>query len=377
MCKTAHFRSRACGHHWLQIAQPCGPGRGFGTCATFGDGVAREPAAECSVGAPCPACSTSTSMGGMMSPTYDHNNLRMVTDIRRRWRWGLGPRYIFLIKILNPSPPPSQVSGGIRRSKKMLPTPDTSHVAYERVYEPAEDSFLLLDTLSSPSETAFLQRRFDASSGSPAPLVVEIGPGSGVVIGFVHAHAGALFGRSDVLTGAVDVSAHACAATNETVRRAEAEAGAALRSSSHHQHHQCYYLGAVQGDLVSPLAGGAVDVLIFNPPYVPTPELPSPEAVPRLGAPTSFDDDSLLLALTYAGGRDGMETTDRLLGSLPRVLSRRGCAYVLLCAQNRPEEVKERIRGLGDAWRVETVGTSGKKAGWEKLQIIRIWRDED
>ncbi|KAI1637337.1 hypothetical protein F4809DRAFT_323672 [Biscogniauxia mediterranea] len=264
----------------------------------------------------------------------------------------------------------------------MLPTPDTSHVAYERVYEPAEDSFLLLDTLSCPSETAFLQRRFDASSGSgsgsPAPLVVEIGPGSGVVIGFVHAHAGALFGRPDVLTGAVDVSAHACAATNETVRRA----GAASRSSSSHNNHHHYhrhhcYLGAVQGDLGSPLAGGAVDVLIFNPPYVPTPELPSPEAVPRLGAPTSFDDDSLLLALTYAGGRDGMETTDRLLGSLPRVLSRRGCAYVLLCAQNRPEEVKERIRGLGDAWRVETVGTSGKKAGWEKLQIIRIWREED
>ncbi|KAI1637336.1 hypothetical protein F4809DRAFT_640578 [Biscogniauxia mediterranea] len=110
MCKTAHFRSRACGHHWLQIAQPCGPGRGFGTCATFGDGVAREPAAECSVEAPCPACSTSMGMGmggggvvvvagggvggiGGMSrrSTYDHNNVRMVTDIRRRWRWGLGP----------------------------------------------------------------------------------------------------------------------------------------------------------------------------------------------------------------------------------------------------------------------------------------------
>ncbi|KAI0596978.1 hypothetical protein F4775DRAFT_269906 [Biscogniauxia sp. FL1348] len=249
----------------------------------------------------------------------------------------------------------------------MLPTPDTSHVAYERVYEPAEDSFLLLDTLSAPGETTFLQRRFDAS---PAPLVVEIGPGSGVVIGFVHAHARALFGRDDVLTGAVDVSAHACAATNETVRRAGAGA------ASHHRRQHCY-LGAVQGDLGSPLAGGAVDVLIFNPPYVPTPELPSPETVPRLGAPTSFDEDSLLLALTYAGGRDGMETTDRLLSSLPRVLSRRGCAYVLLCAQNRPDEVKERVRGLGDTWRVETVGSSGKKAGWEKLQIIRIWREDD
>ncbi|KAI0596979.1 hypothetical protein F4775DRAFT_593712 [Biscogniauxia sp. FL1348] len=91
MCKTAHFRSRSCGHHWLQIAQPCGPGRGFSTCATFrGDGVAREPAAECRVGAPCPACSScyySATGGGM----YDRNSVRMVTDMRRRWRWGLGP----------------------------------------------------------------------------------------------------------------------------------------------------------------------------------------------------------------------------------------------------------------------------------------------
>ena len=28
-------------------------------------------------------------------------------------------------------------------------------------------------------------------------------------------------------------------------------------------------------------------------------------------------------------------------------------------------------------WRAETVGSSGKTAGWEKLQIIRIWRDTE
>jgi release factor glutamine methyltransferase len=51
-------------------------------------------------------------------------------------------------------------------------------------------------------------------------------------------------------------------------------------------------------------------------------------------------------------------------------------AYLLLCAQNKPEEVKDRIRGLegGGRWRAETVGMSGKQAGWEKLQIVRIWR---
>ncbi|KAI5926770.1 hypothetical protein F4810DRAFT_707310 [Camillea tinctor] len=105
MCRTAHFRSRNCGHHWLQISQPCGPGRGFATCATFGDGVAREPTAECRVGSLCPACSaSSSSYFAMPAPAlgygggnwgwgapYDLNSVRMVTDVRHRWRWGVGP----------------------------------------------------------------------------------------------------------------------------------------------------------------------------------------------------------------------------------------------------------------------------------------------
>ncbi|KAI1356983.1 methyltransferase domain-containing protein [Xylaria sp. FL0043] len=272
----------------------------------------------------------------------------------------------------------------------MLPTPDTSHVAYERVYEPAEDSFLFLDTLSSASETSFLQTRFPPSSSSPSssttqqqPLVIEIGPGSGVVIAFVTAYAATLFGTRRILTGAVDMNAHACAATAETVRRAVSDNPATAAGDG--------FLGAVCGDLAAPLRDRCVDVLLFNPPYVPTAELPSrreqgydevgtgDEDSGGGGAKYSFEEDSYLLALSYAGGKDGMETTDRLLDSLPRVLSDRGCAYVLLCAQNKPEEVKERVRGLEGGgrggWKVETVGSSGKKAGWEKLQIIRIWRE--
>lgn len=123
-------------------------------------------------------------------------------------------------------------------------------------------------------------------------------------------------------------------------------------------------------------------MLIFNPPYVPTSEMPvRPEAfkheVPAAGGKDpSYDDDSYLLSLSYAGGDDGMETTDRLVGAIPTILSRRGCAYILLCAQNKPDRLKDRVRSeFGDGWRAETVGSSGKTAGWEKLQIIRIWKE--
>ncbi|KAH6709666.1 hypothetical protein DL95DRAFT_39377 [Leptodontidium sp. 2 PMI_412] len=261
----------------------------------------------------------------------------------------------------------------------MLPTPSTSHVAFERIYEPAEDSYLLLDTLSCEAEKVFLHDRFhDTPPGStkdeslsplpsPSPLVVEVGTGSGVVVSFVNAHAEAIIGRTDVTTMGVDVNRFACKATEQTIDVAQKDQ--AMQGLSHG-----FFLGSVLGDLTLALRANQVDILIFNPPYVPTPELPE---IPReLGCQTtSHDDDSHLLSLSYAGGLDGMETTHRLLNSLDNVLSRpRGCAYILLCAQNQPELVKKGIRNWGKGWAVETVGSSGKKAGWEKLQIVRVWR---
>ncbi|PTB46753.1 uncharacterized protein TrAFT101_003804 [Trichoderma asperellum] len=262
----------------------------------------------------------------------------------------------------------------------MLPTPDTSHVPYERVYEPAEDSFLLLDTLSSASETQYLHETFspDASSSSPSPkaipFVVELGTGSGVVLAFITAHAKTLFGTNQILTAGVDMNAFACRATIKTVEKAQADS---VAEAGGNEKPHGLYLGSVMGDLAAPLRNHSVDVLVFNPPYVPTSEMPSrPETFTEdLPSKTSFDDDSYLLSLSYAGGRDGMETTDRLIDALPEILSPRGCAYILLCAQNKPEQVKARIQTFGSEWRAVTVGSSGKTAGWEKLQIVRIWRD--
>jgi release factor glutamine methyltransferase len=270
----------------------------------------------------------------------------------------------------------------------MLPTPATSHVSYSRVYEPAEDSFLFLDTLSSPSETAFLRQRFGGPSyhdgdryhpPPPPPLVVEVGTGSGVVVGFAHAHAQPIFGTRSVFTLGVDINAFACRATAATAARATDDNPATYG----------LFLGAIQGDLVAPLRPGSADVLIFNPPYVPTDELPAQDharlAAAEDGAGATdegtmssgarFDRDSYLLSLSYAGGRDGMEITDRLIEALPGALSARGCAYLLLCAANKPDEVKARIHGFGPQWRTLTVGDSGKQAGWEKLQIVRIWTE--
>ncbi|KAJ5031237.1 methyltransferase domain-containing protein [Bipolaris maydis] len=262
----------------------------------------------------------------------------------------------------------------------MLPTPSTSHVCFDRVYEPAEDSYLLLDTISSASETTYLKDRFgDASSTPPLVLegiviptsVLEVGVGSGVILAFVAANAQTIFGRHDTLTLGVDINSFACNAAAHTVQNAIQE----------REKERSVFMDVVNGDLANAIRPGSVDVFIFNPPYVPAelPDLSSHEKynmIPEGKKATSFEQDSYLLELSYAGGEDGMVVTNRMLEQIPDILSAdRGVAYLLLCAQNKPESVKQRIREWGTGWMAETVGSSGKKAGWEKLVIVRIWRE--
>lgn len=272
----------------------------------------------------------------------------------------------------------------------MLPTPDTSHVSFDTIYEPSEDSYLFLDTLASASESKWLSERFQKEAGSPnastdpVPLVVEAGTGSGVVLGFVAAQAQAIFGRRDILTLGTDVNRNACLATRETVSLAiksnQTKDAADLSSTL-----QTVHASSITADLCTSLRPGSVDVLLFNPPYVPTEDLPrlptesdnDPAITKEMSRSAKFDSDSFFLSLTYAGGADGMETTNRLLDAIPSILSKRGVAYVLLCKQNRPDEVKEQIRAWGGGWNAETAGSSGMQAGWEKLVIVRIWKKEE
>ncbi|KAF7116461.1 hypothetical protein CNMCM5793_004749 [Aspergillus hiratsukae] len=184
----------------------------------------------------------------------------------------------------------------------MLPTPSTEHVSFDTIYEPSEDSYLFLDTLSSRSESEWLFDRFNSASTSTTPLVVEVGTGSGVVLAFVAANSHEIFGRRDILTLGTDVNRNACRATRATVLTAiqERQAAAPLKS---------VHIASVLGDLCTPLRPHSVDVLLFNPPYVPTEELPrlplvteqeaeAEAAAEPLSRTAKFERDSYYLSLT-------------------------------------------------------------------------------
>jgi release factor glutamine methyltransferase len=208
--------------------------------------------------------------------------------------------------------------------------PDLSHLSsadYERVYEPSDDTFLLVDALSA-DVAELLGRR-------PA-LCVEIGSGSGCVI----THLGRLLPDAALLAG--DVNRHA--------NRATAATGAANGRR----------VVPVQMDLLSALRPGIVDVLVFNPPYVPTSTEELVEAVATAD-----------ISAAWAGGPRGRLVLDRLLPALGPALSPSGLFYLLGVAENEPSEIASLLREQAG---LESVVIAERRAQNERLFVMRCRR---
>lgn len=213
-----------------------------------------------------------------------------------------------------------------------LPTPDYSHLTqedFQDVYEPAEDSFLLLDALEQEAK--------NLNSLQPL-LCVEVGCGSGIVITFLKKIL-----TSDCVCLAVDSNKKATSSTVKTAHRNGTE------------------VEAVTSDLLSslqPRMEGKVDVLVFNPPYVVTP----PQEVACGG-----------LTSSWAGGIDGRQVTDRLLSDVPRLLSPSGIFYLITIKENKPSEIQEMLRERG----LESTILLQRKAGPERLSVIKFQKMSD
>lgn len=216
----------------------------------------------------------------------------------------------------------------------MLSTPEVPTLDLH-VYEPAEDSFLLLDCLEED------QKYLRKNLARKLPVVCEIGSGSGIVIAFIRQH---LYPWGIYI--ATDINPHACRAALATLEK----------NSS-----QCHSYDACLMDCTTAIRYQNIDLLVFNPPYVPAETVPSHPDAPG---------DDAWLDLALLGGYDGMEVTWRVLKSLGSILAPSGIAYVLFCARNRPLEVCSYMREHG--WNADEIVT--RKAGWEVLTVVRFTR---
>lgn len=211
----------------------------------------------------------------------------------------------------------------------MHPTPELGHVTktrYQEVYDPAEDTFLLLDALEADAEKV--------RSLQPA-VCLEVGSGSGCVITFL----GALLDDRPPLLLATDVNPQAAQCTAETAQR-----------------NSITSLQVVRTDIVNgllPRLAGQVDILIFNPPYVAT---------------DSAEVGTTDLTAAWAGGKHGREVTDKLLPLVPQLLSRKGLFYLVTLPQNLPDEIVSWLARYG--LQAKTIMT--RTAGMERLSVLRF-----
>ncbi len=205
------------------------------------------------------------------------------------------------------------------------------------VYDPAEDTFLLMDALEADSAILLHLRPL---------LVLEVGSGSGCVSVFACGMLRQLLGRN-VLALATDINAAATKATLRCARR---------------NTNRSPLLDAVHGSLaLSVRKTGLVDVVLFNPPYVPSERV--------------FEEGSIDSA--WAGGLHGREIVDRLLLSLANndgqcLLAPRALAYIVALEENSPRELIATAIATG-IFKTGSIVLS-RSFGVERLHVIRLCR---
>lgn len=113
-------------------------------------------------------------------------------------------------------------------------------------------------------------------------------------------------------------------------------------------------------------APGLIDVLLFNPPYVPTTE-EEEELAQKEGA----------LAGAWAGGSIGTNLLDQLItnvsprrGGIETILSPGGVFYFVAIKQNDPDGLVRQLQERG----LEAEVALSRRAGREHLFIIRARR---
>ncbi|KAJ3234101.1 HemK methyltransferase member 2 [Chytriomyces hyalinus] len=212
-----------------------------------------------------------------------------------------------------------------------MKTPSLSHLRpsdYANVYEPSEDTFLLLDALEADADAGLLKE---------ATVCLEVGSGSGCVSAFV----GMLLKTCVLL--ATDINPHATSASLQT----------GVKNNVHIDPVLSHFATAFGSRLA-----GKVDLLIFNPPYVVTPS----EEVGSSG-----------IEAAWAGGVDGMEVTSKFLPLVNDLLSENGLFYLVTVRENKPLEI---MREMRDSYGLFSKVVLTRRAGIEGLAIVRFSRTE-
>ncbi|WCJ26223.1 Ribosomal RNA small subunit methyltransferase C [Euphorbia peplus] len=204
--------------------------------------------------------------------------------------------------------------------------------SHPEVYEPCDDSFALVDALLADQNNLL--------EHNPT-LCMEVGYGSGYVITslalILAQHIPGIY------YVATDLNPHAINVTRETLDAHGVDAELIATN--------------IASGLETRLEG-KVDVMVVNPPYVPTPK----DEVGCKG-----------IASAWAGGENGRRVIDRILPVADKLLSDKGWLYMVTLTENHPSQICIDMRKRGYASRIIVQRSTEE----ESLHIIKFWRDPD
>eukprot|EP00127_Corallochytrium_limacisporum_P003880 Clim_evm94s153 gene=Clim_evmTU94s153 len=219
-----------------------------------------------------------------------------------------------------------------------FPSPKTAHLGSEdfnHLYEPAEDTFLLMDAIEGDLE--------HLANLKPA-LAMEIGCGSGVVLSHLGIVLKAIEETSHEIPChfvGIDINPRA---TNATYKTGQANK---------------IPIDTITSDLHSALrfspSVGFADVILFNPPYVPT---------------STEEINSSSLARSWAGGVKGREVTDRILPDIGMLLTDGGTLYMIALPENDLADLTEQL----STQELEVSTIVERRAGPEHLKVLKAVR---
>lgn len=223
-----------------------------------------------------------------------------------------------------------------------METPQYSHLSFDNIYEPSEDTFFLLDALELELPYLLVKR----------PLIVaEIGSGSGIIISALAKYLN--YQKHGFY--AIDINNHACTASQKTafINNVNVE--------------------VINMDLLSAFKKNSIDLLVFNPPYVPTSHfesnLPEHKKFYDDDASTEFEErNEKMVIKSWAGGKDGCEIINRLLEKLKDILAPNGIFYLLLIKENKPEQIRKYLDQNG----FSTEQLIDRKIRGEHLLVLKI-----
>ncbi|WP_440951736.1 HemK2/MTQ2 family protein methyltransferase [Methanococcoides sp. FTZ1] len=179
----------------------------------------------------------------------------------------------------------------------------------EQVYDPAEDSYLLADVAID-----------NAKHGMK---VLEVGAGTGFVSAVLQTNV-----EVDLIATEISPIAAACARSNS--------------------------VEVIRADMFNCFRTGTkFDLILFNPPYLPTAE---DEKVPGW------------LNYAFDGGPDGRDSVNRFIEEVPEYLNHNGMVLILISSLTGIEQVREHMEEQG--FKVDDCG-SDNNCFFEELVVLR------